>query len=337
VSRVFLTGGTGLLGGALLSRLLARGDQVVALARSHAAASALDARGALPVRAELTDEASLATAMRGADLVHHLAGINTLCPTEPARMEAVNGRAPGTVVRAAARAGVPRVVHTSSAATLGEAAGTTGREDSPHRGSFLSTYERTKLEGERAALAAGRETGVEVVSVNPASVQGPGRAGGTARIWLAVLNGRLPVLVPTRVSLVDLADCVEGHVLAAARGRPGERYVLSGATLPVEEALDILLGLAGLQAPPRMAPPWLARGAAAVIEAGARLARRRPPVCREMMRTLLHGHAYDGSRATRELGLTYTPVRETFRRTLAWAVEEGLVTRPLPAFHPNHE
>ncbi len=323
---VFVTGGSGLLGGALVAGLRARGEEVVALARSDGSAAALEARGARPVRAELLDEVGLARAMAGCDRVFHVAGVNTLCPEDPLPLYEVNVRGAEIAVRAAARAGIGRVVHTSSAAVLGEAHGTVGREDSPHRGSFLSEYERTKALGETAALAAGRAAGVEVVCVNPTSVQGPGRTGGTGRFLLAYLAGRLPAFVATRLSLVDIDDCVQGHLLAAERGAPGERYVLAGATLSSAEAIALLDDVAG-PAPrrPRLVPGPAALGAAAAIELGCRLARRPPPVCRTMVRTLLHGHAYDGSKATRELGLEYTPVRETFRRTVEWARREGLV------------
>ena len=135
---------------------------------------------------------------------------------------------------------------TSSAAALGEAHGTVGSEDSPHRGSYLSVYERTKHEGEVAAFAAARSAGVELVAVNPSSVQGPGRAGGTGRILIAYLNGRLRAFVDTTISLVDIADCIEAHVLAAERGTPGERYVISGATISAREALEIVAGISGV-------------------------------------------------------------------------------------------
>jgi dihydroflavonol-4-reductase len=216
-------------------------------------------------------------------------------------------------------------VLTSSAASLGEAHGTVGNEDSPHRGFYLSDYERSKREGEDAALAAGRATGVEVVSVNPSSVQGPGRAGGTGRILIAYLNGRLRAFVDTTMSIVDIDDCSQGHVLAAERGRPGERYVLNGATISSLEALELVSGLTGTRHKVRLLPAPVARAAAAAAELGFRAAGRHPPVCRAMVRTMLHGHRYDGSRATRELGLQYTPVRETLRRTIEWARAEGLV------------
>ena len=203
--------------------------------------------------------------------------------------------------------------------------GTIGREDTPHRGWYLSTYERTKTEGERAALAAARETSQDLVLVNPSSVQGPGRAGGTARFFLAFLDARLKVFVPTTVSLIDIDDCVEGHLLACERGLAGERYLLNGMTLPIEQALALAADIAGVQRRPRMVPRRAATVAAVAVERAFKLAGRRPPVCREMVRTLLHGHRYDGSRAQRELGLRYTDPRETIRKTVEWARAEGLI------------
>jgi dihydroflavonol-4-reductase len=332
VSRVFVTGASGFVGGAVLAALRERGDEVVALARSDGAAAALAARGAEIARGDILDERAVASGMAGCELAFHVAGINTLCPTDRAALFAANVRGAETVVRAAAQAGVPRVVYTSSAASLGEATGTVGSESSPHRGSYLSAYEASKHQGEVAAFAAGRSAGVDVVAVNPSSVQGPGRSGGTGRILIAYLNGRLKAFVDTNLSLVDVRDCTAGHLLAAERGTPGERYVLSGATLTSLEALEIVTDLTGVRERPRILPARAASGAAAVVEGAFRLARRKPPLCREMVRTMLHGHRYDGSRATRELGLAYTPIRETLSRTVEWALGEGLIDRPLPAW-----
>jgi dihydroflavonol-4-reductase len=325
VSRVFVTGGTGVIGTALVTRLLERGDEVVALARSDAAAQALAARGVEVVRGEAYDEDVLARGMAGCGHAFNVAGVNSLCVEDPRPMERLNVDGPPAAVRAAARSGVTRLVHTSSAATIGEPAGTIGTERSPHRGWYLSTYERTKTEGERAALAAAAEAGQDLVCVNPSSVQGPGRAGGTARFLLAFLDGRLKVFVPTNVSLVDIADCVEGHLLAAERGVAGERYLLNGIALSIGEALALAGEVAGVDRRPRLLPRPVATVAAAIAERGFKIAGRRPPVCREMVRTLLHGHRYDGSRAERELGLCYTEPRETLRRTVEWARAEGLL------------
>ena len=323
--RVFVTGGSGLIGRALVARLLGRGDRVVALARSDAAAGDLSGLGAEIVRGDLLDEAALAEGLRGSAVAYNVAGVNTLCPTDPAPLYRVNRDGARAIVRAAAAAGVRRLVHTSSAATLGEAEGTIGTEDSPHRGYFLSDYERSKTEGELAVMEEAARTGLDVVCVNPSSVQGPGRTGGTGRILLALLDRRLPVFIETRISVTDIADTVEGHVLAAERGVAGRRYVLCGATLTTSEAFALLSRVSGRAIRPRIVPAPVASAAGAIAEFAFRLARRHPPFCRAMVRTMLHGHAYDGSRAATELGLRYTPVDETLRATLEWARAEGLV------------
>ncbi len=325
MTRVFVTGGTGVIGGALVRRLIEQGDEVVGLARSDAAAAELQSVGAQVARGEGYDVDALARGMEGCTYAYNVAGVNSLCVEDPRPMERMNIDGAAAAVRAAARAGIRRLVHTSSAATIGEPPGTVGTEQTVHRGWYLSTYERTKTEGERAALAAAREVGQDLVLVNPSSVQGPGRAGGTGRFMLAFLDGRLKVFVPTVVSLVDIDDCITGHLLACERGAAGERYLLNGMTLPIERALALAAEVAGVQARPRLVPRQLATLAAALLERGFRLAGRRPPVCREMIRTLLHGHRYDGSRAERELGLRYTEPRETIRKTVAWARAEGLI------------
>ena len=325
MARVFVTGGTGLIGGALITSLLERGDEVVGLARSDDAASRLGDRGVDVRRGEIDDEPALAAAMEGCSLAFNLAGINKFCVAELEPMRRANVDGAVAAVRAAAAAGVPRLVHTSSAATIGEPAGAIGDEWTHHRGWYLSNYERTKTEGERAAIGAARETGQDVVYVNPASVQGPGRAGGTGRFLLAFLDGRLRVFVDASFSLVDIRDCVQGHLLAAERGKPGERYLLSGIRLTIPEALALTADITGIQRRPVLAPRAVATIGGALAEQWFRLRGRQPPVCREMVRTLLHGHRYDGSRAQRELGLNYTPARDTLKATIDWARSAGLL------------
>ena len=330
MTRVFVTGASGFIGGALTTRLLERGDEVVGLARSDAAAAKVAARGAEVARGDLLDEESMASGMAGCDSVYHVAGVNSHCPPDPDMQLRVNVGGAAAAVRAAARAGIGRMVYTSSAASLGEPAGTVGTEDCTHRGSYLSVYDRSKHEGERAVFAAAAETGVEVVAVNPSSVQGPPRTGGNGGIIIAYLNGKLPAFVETQVSIVDVQDCVEGHLLAAERGEPGRRYVLNGATVSSVQAMELVSELSGVRDRVRMIPPTIARAAVAIAESAYRARGKTPSICRARVRTILHGHRYDGSRATRELGLEYTPLRDTFARTIEWAVAEGLVRRPLP-------
>ena len=154
MARVLLTGGSGFIGGALLGRLLERGDDVVALARSDASAAALAARGAEVARGDVLDEPALAAGMRGCALVYHVAGINTMCPSDPAALFHVNVRGAEAAVRAAGRAGVGRLVLTSSAAALGEAHGTIGR-----RGLAAPRHLPVGLRAHQARRRAGRAGG----------------------------------------------------------------------------------------------------------------------------------------------------------------------------------
>jgi dihydroflavonol-4-reductase len=326
--KVFLTGGSGFVGRGVLDRLLADGRTVVALAHAPTSAALLEQAGAIPVNGDVFDEAALTAGMAGCDVVYHVAGLNAFCLADPSPLYRTNVEGTTATIRAAAAAGVRRVIYTSSASTIGEAPGSVGREDSTHRGDFTSDYERSKYQGERAAFAAGEAHGIEVVSVNPSSVQGPGRTGGTARLLIDYLNGRLKFFVDTRLSLVDIADCSAGHLLAEAHGAAGERYVLNGTCLTSQEALDLLSRLGGAAHKVRTLPPSVAMAGATVIEAACRILHKKPPVCREQARAIAHGHVYDGSRATRELGLTYTPIEETLRRTIAWYVEHGYVRPP---------
>jgi dihydroflavonol-4-reductase len=325
VSRVFLTGGGGYIGGQLADALVARGDEVTALARSDDAARTLTAKAVTVVRGDVCAPDTFADALAGCEIVHHVAGINAHCPRDPERMWQVNVLGPQNVVQAAARHHATRVVFTSSSATIGEAEGTVGSETSPHRGSYLSGYERSKHDGERAAFAAAEAAGVGVVALNPTSVQGPPRAGGTAAIVLAYLNGRLRAFVDTHVSIIDVQDVVAAHLLAESRGEPGRRYVLSDEALTSRQALQLLADLSATDRRVRFVPRELARRSAQLADLAFRARGRTSPMCSARVATILHGHRYDGSLATRELGLSYTPVVETFRRTVEWARSEGLV------------
>lgn len=319
-----VTGGSGVVGAAVIRHLLDRGGSVRALARSEAAAGSLERMGADPVAGDIADRGSLETVMRGVDLVYHVAGLNVMCPTDPAELERVNVGGSVNVVEAAVSAGVRRIVYTSSAAAIGEEAGTVGREDSPHRGWYLSHYERSKHLAEQAVFSAA-DGRVEVVSVNPSSVQGPGRATGTGKLILDLVTGRLPALVDTRFSIVDIDDCARGHLLAADRGEPGRRYLLNSFTLTAREAVELLEEVLGRQVRVRWAPGWAATAGATLVEGVARVRGRQPVVCREMVRTLRHGHAYDGSLAVSALGIDYTSPRALLQRLIAWFRTEGLL------------
>lgn len=326
MTTAFVTGGTGFVGGGVLEAVVLDGAwrEVRALARDRTGGDLVAAAGAEPVMGDVLEPESLRAGMEGCSTVFHVAGVNENCVKDPSHMFEVNVGGTRNVITAAAAQRVDRVIITSSAAAIGHREGTVGTEASPHRGHYLSDYEESKHQAESAALDLGDKLGVEVVSVNPSSVQGPGRTTGSARIILAYLNGRLRFAPDTTVGLVDIADCGRGHVAAAKRGRPGERYLLNAESRSLRELTAMIDGITGV----RRRVTWLP---APIVEVAGWLGSvaqglgRNPPICKEMVRTLLHGHSYDGTRAERELGVEYLPLRTTLARTIEWYAEFGFV------------
>lgn len=321
--RVAVTGGSGVVGSAVIRHLVEEGHDVWALARSGAASAKLDSLGARVVHGDVRDRDAVGRLVKGSRRVFHVAGVNEMCSRHPARMWAVNVEAALGVLEQSEAAGVERLVHTSSAVTIGEEGGRMADESTLHRGHFLSEYERSKTVAER--LLFDRARSIEVISVNPSSVQGPGRSTGTGALLLAAVRGNLPFLVDATFSLVDIDDSARGHLLAAEKGIPGERYLLSGAVVTVRDAVRTLNRQLGRKTSPWFIAPRVVVVAAPVVESVFSLLGKQAPLCPEAARVLLHGHLYDGSRATRELGLDYTPLEETLSRTLEWFQDEGLL------------
>lgn len=324
---VLVTGGSGVVGSAVVRHLVQAGAEVDAVARSPESADTLRLLGAHPVDGDILNHDSLVRACLGRRYVFHVAGVNELCPRDRDRMWRVNVDGTRNVVRAAVGAGVERMVVTSSVTAVGDPTGRRSHERDQPVGRFASWYAETKWAGEQVALAEG--AACHLVVVNPASVQGPGRATGTGKLILDVINGRMKFLVDGRLSIVDIDDCAAGHLLAAQRGIPGNRYILSGFTLSIRQAVALLEDLLGITLGVHFVPAGLV---ATLGPMAAPLVRMRggPNLCREAIRTLTGRHDYDGSLAERELGLAYRSPQETMRRFIAWADRSGFLEQAAP-------
>jgi dihydroflavonol-4-reductase len=322
-TEAFVTGGSGLVGGHLIGRLVSEGWSVDALVRSREAAEKVTALGAAAVFGDLFDTSGLAEAMQREAIVFHVAGVNDTCPRNPGSMDRVNIEGTRSVVAAAGAAGVERVVYTSSAATIGEVTGVLATEVTPHSGGFLSPYARSKYLAEQAAFSEANRLDVDLVSVNPSSVQGPGRATGSAEILIRILNSRRPILVDTNISIVDIEDCTMGHIAAATHGEPGTRYLLSARPVTVAEAVLVTAEFLGQPIRPRWVPASVAKVAGMPLAWVAGKVRPGAGICPAILRTLLHGHLFDATRATEELGVTFRPATETLERTAQWLISEG--------------
>jgi dihydroflavonol-4-reductase len=138
-------------------------------------------------------------------------------------------------------------------------------------------------------------------------------------------------MIQTRVSLVDIADCTEAHVLAAARGVPGRRYVISGPARPIGELIEIVGAVTGRKYPVHYLPAAPAVALGSLTGSALKLMGRRSPICREMVRTLAFGHAYDGGPAAGELGFAYTPIETSVKRAMDWYSQHGYLHPPRAA------
>jgi dihydroflavonol-4-reductase len=313
---VAITGATGVVGRAVLRHLIGNGHEVRALVHSDKALPAGVERAA----GDVLDPDSLRGAFRGASTVYHVAGINEMCSVDPGLMERVNVEGTRNVANAAFEAG-SLMVHTSSAAALGERPGEIGNERTVAAGSWPTRYAASKWRAEGVLQNLNHRQ--PIVIVNPSSVQGAGRATGTGRLLLALMRGRLRAVVDTRLSIVDIDDCAAGHLLAAERGQPGERYVLNSFSMTMQEAVSVIEAVRGKPLRVVYLPPPLLWVAGGIVGPVFRAARRRSALCPESVRVLLRGQWYDGSKASRDLGLEYTPADVTFRRLQEWAQEKG--------------
>ena len=240
-----VTGGNGFVGCHVVRALLARGDGVRVLARENADLSALAGLPVEIVQGDLRFFDSVERAVNGCNEVYHVAADYRLWLTDPAPMYATNVDGTEHVIRAATGAGVSRIVYTSTVGALGIPQGGVGREDTPSSlAAMPGHYKRSKFMAEQAALKAAR-AGAPVVIVNPSTPIGAldFKPTPTGRIIVDFLNRRMPAYVETGLNIVDVEDVARGHLLAAERGRIGEKYILGGENLTLKEFLGRLAAI----------------------------------------------------------------------------------------------
>jgi dihydroflavonol-4-reductase len=191
---------------------------------------------------------------------------------------------------------------------------------------MIGHYKRSKFQAEHLAMSAA-ETGLPVVIVNPTTPVGPGdsKPTPTGKIIVDFLNGRMPGYVDTGLNFVPVEDCARGHVLAAERGRIGERYILGGDNLSLKQMLDILAAISGRHAPRWKFPHVLAYAAGYVDTAVSRLRGREPQIPLEGVRMARHKMFVDASKAVQELGFVHGPIEAALARAVSWFEANGYV------------
>ena len=323
-----VTGGTGFVGAHVVRALLRRGKPVRCLVRGGADRRNLEGLAVEIAEGDLNDPPSLRPALRGVETLYHCAADYRLFARRPGELFRTNVHGTDHLLRAASESGLARVVYTSSVGTLGRAKeGRPADEDTPvFRREMIGAYKQSKFDAERVAEAWARK-GLPVVLVNPSTPVGEldVKPTPTGRILVDFLNRRMPAYVDTGLNLVDARDVAEGHVLAAEKGRPGEKYILGNRNMSLKELFDVLSSLTGIPSPRVRLPSWVPVAVGAVDTALARILPREPRVSLDSARMSRHRMYFDSSKAVRELGLPQSPVEDALARAIAWFRENGYV------------
>jgi dihydroflavonol-4-reductase len=326
--KAFVTGATGFLGSHVARVLADQGADLRLLVRPTSNLKNLEGlKAAETSTGDLRDAASLEKAMSGCDTVFHVAADYRLWVRDPNEMYRSNVGGTRTLLEAARKNGVGRVVYTSSVATVGfRSDGRPADEDSPvSLADMIGHYKRSKFMAEQVALEAGR-AGMQVVTVNPTTPIGEQdvKPTPTGRIVVDFLKRKFPAYVETGLNLVDVRECARGHVAALEKGRTGERYILGGEDLTLKQILDKLGQITGLPSPKIKLPYIFAFAAGIVDEAVTGLLLRREP--RATVDTVRMGRKKmfaSSAKAECELGWKIVPIDGALRRAVEWFRADG--------------
>lgn len=330
--KVFLTGGTGFVGGHILRALVERGDRVRALRRESSDLRVVADLEVEWVEGDLLDPASYSEALIGCDTVFHCAADYRLFTRDPSVLYRTNVEATERLMQACLDHEIPRVVYTSSVAALsvpppGEVS---NEENRPKLSDVVGHYKRSKFQAQQVVLGFAK-AGLPVVLVNPSTPIGPGdlKPTATGKIVVDFLSGQMPAYLDTGLNLVPVEDVALGHLLAEEKGEPGELYILGKLNLTLKEILEMLSSVTGLAAPRIQIPypvAWSAGAIDTLVQGYLRKGEPRVPI--EGVRMARKKMFFDSAKARRDLGFRPGSVRAALARAVEWFVHNGYAPAP---------
>ncbi|WP_042300692.1 hopanoid-associated sugar epimerase [Paraburkholderia kururiensis] len=327
---VLVTGASGFVGSAVARIAQQKGFAVRVLVRASSPRKNLEALDADIVVGDMRDVASMRAALRGVRYLFHVAADYRLWAPDPAEIERANLEGAEATMRAALHEGVERIVYTSSVATLKvTSSGQSADETSPLTADqAIGVYKRSKVLAERAVERMIANDKLPAVIVNPSTPIGPRdvKPTPTGRIIVEAALGKIPAFVDTGLNLVHVDDVAAGHFLALERGTVGERYILGGENLPLQQMLADIASLAGRKAPTLALPRWPLYPLAVGAEAVARFTKREPFVTVDGLRMSKNKMYFSSAKAERELGYRARPYREGLKDALDWFREAGYLS-----------
>ncbi len=324
--RVLVTGATGFVGSAVARKAIARGLTVRVLARPTSDRRNLKGLDAEVVEGDVTDEASMRRALAGCDGLFNVAADYRLWAKDPSEIIRNNRASTQAVMTAAHAAGLRRIVHTSSVATLNLDGEGPADETRPLReGQAIGAYKESKVVSERMVEHMIAERALPAVIVMPSTPIGPRdvKPTPTGRILVEAATGKIPAFVDTGLNLVHVDDVAEGHLLAWERGRIGERYVLGGQDVALKDMLAEIARLRGRKPPTVQLPTAPLYPVAMIAEAVAQFTGKEPMLTVDALKMAGHRMFFSSAKAERELGYTARPWREAVADALDWFGFEG--------------
>jgi dihydroflavonol-4-reductase len=336
-----VTGATGFVGSHVARQLVGAGYAVRVLVRPSSNLQSLADLSVERIDGDLRDASSIERAMKGVRRVFHVAADYRLWAKNPSEIYESNVDGTRRLFEIAARGAVERIVYTSTVATIavpGHAKALPNEESYAVLGQMIGHYKRSKFLAEQEASKAAA-AGVPVVIVNPTAPVGPGdwKPTPTGRIIVDFLNGKMPAYVDTGLNVVDVEDVAAGHLLAAERGRIGERYILGGRNMTLKQILDALSVITGRPAPRICLPHAVALAAGYADEWFSRLIGREPQIPVEGVKMSRHRMFVASDKAETELGYHPGRVEIALERAVRWYESCGYVGGPgrKPVAHPQ--
>lgn len=328
MAKVLVTGANGFLGANLTRRLVERGHDVFALVRKSSDLSELEGVPCTFVYGDVTDRASLISAFAQKDAVFHLAGLIAYKKADRQKMEIINVTGTQNVVDACLEARVPRLIHMSSVVAVGASKDgqTLLNESSPFNLHDLDLgYFETKLKAEQIVMAAVKDRGLDAVALNPSTIYGAGDAKkGSRSSQLKVARGKFPFYTSGGVSIVHVEDAVDAIIQAWHKGRRGERYILSGDNVTIQQLFHMIANAAGVQ-PPKIRMPTALLHIIGAIGDVLRTFGFSGSVSRENAWTATMYHWFDSSKARRELDFNPRPAEIAISQSVEWMRSQGLI------------
>jgi dihydroflavonol-4-reductase len=328
---VAVTGASGFVGANLSRALLADGHRVRVLVRPTSSLKALTGCPVEVVYGDILNPDAASHVIAGCPLVFHVAADYRLWAPDPTALYRSNVEGTRTVLEACERAAVERVVYTSSVGTLGIPKDQRpGTETTPVSiDDMVGPYKRSKFLAERVAEEYAAR-GLPVVIVNPTNPIGPWdvKPTPTGRMVLDFLKGRMLGTLDTGLNLVHVADVARGHILAAQKGRVGEKYILGNQNHSLTAIFEMLADITGLPAPGFRVPYGVIWLVALAMEGVARLTRKPPRVPLTGVRMAKKHMYFSAEKAVRELGLPQISVEQALRDAVEWFVSHGYVAAP---------